>query len=411
MMRLRMGTILVIAMLCLAPTAALSDLTTYNQDFEGLDAGQWDALGADGWVIFANVFGPDWAWWYNYGAFPAPNHEFGFSAIVVGEGGSRQGDQQLVTYSDYNNGNHHDDTDAIIESNVFREQWIGAADVGKTMRFKFDAKRGNIELGSTASAFIKTLNPAWGWATTNFIQTDMTSIDAEWASYTVSIYIDPSLEGQLLQFGFVNWASNAEGSGIFYDNIDFGIAPLSVSLDIRPEGCPNPLDNRSQGDLPVALLGSADFDVNNIDIASLQLHGVAPIRSGYEDVAEPFTGDLCGCTENGPDGFMDLTLKFPTQEIRDTIGMASGIHTVTLTGALLDGTPIEGQDCVIMVGSPASRGRPLVGDASSSENSLDYDSGTIRNADPRDRTTTVEPRTRGGVARKPKYQRSRTETE
>jgi hypothetical protein len=411
MMRLRMGTILVIALLCLAPTAALSDLATYNQDFEELDAGQWDALGADGWLVFANVFGPDWGWWYNYGAFPAPNHEFGFSGILLGQGGPRQGDQQLNIYSDYNNGNHHDDTDAIIESLVFREQWIGAADVGTTMRFKFDAKRGNLEGGSIASAFIKTLAPAWGWATTNFIQTDMTSIDADWASYTVSIYIDPSLDGQLLQFGFVNWASNAEGSAIYYDNIGFGIAPLSVSLDVRPGGCPNPLDNRSQGDLPVALLGTAEFDVSLIDMASLRLQGVAPIRSDHEDVAEPFAGDVCGCNENDPDGFIDLTLKFATQEIRDTIGMSSGLHTLTLTGALLDGTAIEGQDCVIMVGRPAPRGRPTVGDASSSENSLDYNSDTIRTASPRDRTTTVEPRTRSAAASKPKYRRARTETE
>ena len=60
---------------------------------------------------------------------------------------------------------------------------------------------------------------------------------------------------------------------------------------------------------------------------------------------------LCGCTESGPDGFLDLTLKFRMRDILDAIGSAtSGDQVLTLTGTLLDGTPIEGQDCVVIVG-------------------------------------------------------------
>ncbi len=36
------------------------------------------------------------------------------------------------------------------------------------------------------------------------------------------------------------------------------------------------------GVLPVAILGSADFDVSEIDISSLLLEGVAPLRGNYE---------------------------------------------------------------------------------------------------------------------------------
>jgi hypothetical protein len=61
----------------------------------------------------------------------------------------------------------------------------------------------------------------------------------------------------------------------------------------------------------------------------------------------------------GPDGFMDMTLKFDTEEFLDAIGpLGIGSHVLTLTGALLDGTAIEGQDCTIVVGGggrPASR--------------------------------------------------------
>ena len=352
-MRLRVSTILVTALLCLAPSASWADLAPYGQDFEGLldsasDQPDQVALANDGWLIFVNVFGPDWGYWYGYGPFPAPNGGFGgpaFSAVVVGEGGPDQGDQQLVVFSDYNNGNHGDGSNAIIESNVFQEQVIGAADVGDTWTFEFDAKRGNIEGGSAAAAFFKIIGGSF-----IYIPLEMTNIPDTWDRYSLSITIAPEWVGSLLQFGFINFASNYEGSGILYDNVVFK-GPLTVDLDIRPEGCPNPLNTTSRGLLTAALLGTAEFDVSTIDVASLQLEGLAPVHFAYEDVATPFGGDLCGCTEAGPDGFTDLTLKFDNQDFVDAVGpLARGSYELTLTGALLDGTPFEGQDCILVVG-------------------------------------------------------------
>jgi hypothetical protein len=362
-----MGAILAVALLCAAPTATWA-LTPYSQDFEALDQQAPNALANDGWVTFVNVFGPDWAWWYNYPGGPAPNGGPRFSGIDIGQGGPAQGDQQLVIYNDYQNFNHGDGSNAIIEVNVFQEQMVDAADVGKTWRFSFDAKRGNIELASMAGAFIKTLDPAQGYLLTNFLQVPTTDLPYEWGSFQVDIFVDAGLEGQILQFGFINWASRYEGSGIFYDNLSFGVAPVSVSLDIRPEGCPNPLQNASRGLLPVAVLGTADFNVADIDVASLRLEGVAPVRWDYEDEATPYGGELCGCTEEGSDGWTDLTLKFDAPALTAVIGAPSGSEVVlNLTGALLDGTPIEGQDCAIVVGRamrPGIEDRPLSGDNS-----------------------------------------------
>lgn len=349
-MRTRMSTALVIVVLCVAPVT-WADLAPYGQDFEGLAPAPQElpatSLGEDGWLGYVNVFGPDWNRWYGYGPFPAPNHGAVISAVVTEQGGPEQGDQQLSVFSDYWNGDHANG--AWIEVNVFQEQVIGAADVGDTWRFEFDAKRGNIDGSSMAAGFIKTLNPAAGYAMTNFIQADMTYIPDTWGGYSIDIEIDPSLEGQILQFGFVNWATAYQGSGIYYDNVNFDVAPLSVGLDIRPEGCPNPITS-SRGLLPVALLGAADFDVSLVDVDTLRLEGLAPFLSAYEDVASPFTGDLCGCTDVGPDGFIDLALKFKTQDILAAIESSGGSQVLTLTGALLDGTRIEGQDCIVFVG-------------------------------------------------------------
>ncbi|KKL82901.1 hypothetical protein LCGC14_1980120, partial [marine sediment metagenome] len=120
-----------------------------------------------------------------------------------------------------------------------------------------------------------------------------------------------------------------------------------------PGGCPNPVNVKSKGVLPVAILGSADFDTATIDPASIELAGVRPIRSSIEDVAGPAaeTSD-CNCGEDGPDGIDDLTLKFETQEIVGALGEVNtgDVRTLTLTGVTQDGIPIEGADCVTIVG-------------------------------------------------------------
>jgi hypothetical protein len=357
-MKVRVGTILVGVFLCLAPVASWADLAPYGQDFEGLvpaPQAPESSLGEDGWKFFANGFDAFGNYLFGYGPFPAPNHGEAISAVVLGQGGSSQGAQQLSVFSNYGDPVHGvcDDSTSedciFLESNVFQEQVIGAADVGTTWRFEFDAKRGNIEGVTTAKAFIKTLHPTQFWLS-SFIFIDMTGVPSTWDGYSRDIFIAPELEGHILQFGFLNTATAYEGSGIYYDNVGFDLAPLRVDLDIKPGGCPNPFNGRSQGLFPVALLGTADFNVSDIDVDSLQLEGVDPFLVQYEDVAEPFAGDLCGCTEAGPDGILDLSLKFRTEDLVAAIGpIQRGDRVLTLTGALLDGTAIEGQDCVVVL--------------------------------------------------------------
>jgi hypothetical protein len=207
-------------MVCLVPAAGHA-LMPYSQDFEGLSQADPNALANDGWLVFGNVFGLDWAYWYGYGPFPAPNGGNAFCAIAAGQGGPAQGAQQLSVYSDYNNTDH---PVAYIEANVFQEQPIGPGDVTEMWVFEFQAKLGNLEGSSTALAFIKTLDPDNNYNMTNFITVDMTSIPTTWSDHSLSIVIDPSLEGQILQFGFLNVATNYEGSGVFYDNINWYIS-------------------------------------------------------------------------------------------------------------------------------------------------------------------------------------------
>ncbi len=60
-----------------------------------------------------------------------------------------------------------------------------------------------------------------------------------------------------------------------------------VPLDIKPQACPNHLNVKSHGTVPIAILGAFDFDVTTIDIASIRILDVAPQRSSLKDVATP----------------------------------------------------------------------------------------------------------------------------
>ena len=134
------------------------------------------------------------------------------------------------------------------------------------------------------------------------------------------------------------------------------LASIPVDIDIKPESCPNPLNIDDKGMISVAVLGTEDFDVFMIDPASIRLAGIGPVRSSYEDVATPVPdlGDICECTTAGPDGFIDLTLKFNVQEIVAALGEVNdGIELeLTLTGALYEAfsaTPIQGKDCIVII--------------------------------------------------------------
>jgi len=135
-----------------------------------------------------------------------------------------------------------------------------------------------------------------------------------------------------------------------------------VALDVKPGGCPNPLNVKSRGKLPIAVLGTADFDVTTIDPVTIRLEGVAPLRSSLEDVSAPFEPlngkEDCNldCTSEGPDGWLDLTLKFHTQDIVEVLGetLYRECRVLTLTGHLKEefgSTPIEGEDVILILGS------------------------------------------------------------
>jgi hypothetical protein len=164
-----------------------------------------------------------------------------------------------------------------------------------------------------------------------------------------------------------------EAIGLLYGETRISRIPVEVPVDIKPGSCPNPINVRSRGVTPAAILGAADLDVATIDPTSIRLNGIAPARSGYEDVGTPFMPYVgkedcdMDCVDSMADGWMDLTLKFDTQALATTIdGSEGGTCTVmTLTGNFTEefgGGPIIGEDVVVVI-APGTIQDPSTGTA------------------------------------------------
>jgi hypothetical protein len=210
---------------------ATAQVSLYSQDFEGLAIGDPGALGADGWLVGANVFDPTGTtFFYNYFAFPAPNGGPAFSAIIADASNPPQGAQQIVVYNDYNNGTEHG-LGNLVEAVFFRESVIGAGDVGSTFEFTFDARQQDLAAPVVAQAFIKILDPLAGYSATAFETQDTSALPGTWSTFTLSTTIDPSQVGQIFQIGMDSTGSNFTPSGIAYDNVSLALAPAALPGD------------------------------------------------------------------------------------------------------------------------------------------------------------------------------------
>jgi hypothetical protein len=156
---------------------------------------------------------------------------------------------------------------------------------------------------------------------------------------------------------------------------EFQVTELAAFLDIKPGACPNPLNRSSHGVLPMALVGSEDFDVTQVDVDSLELTradglggSVRPLRGPpgpgirVQDVATPFDGELCDCHDLHDDGIPDLEMKFDMPETAAVLELddfpGGTLVKLTLTGELLDTTRFSASDCVILVPPGPGPGAP-----------------------------------------------------
>jgi hypothetical protein len=134
--------------------------------------------------------------------------------------------------------------------------------------------------------------------------------------------------------------------------------PFSVCVDIRPGLCPNHLRLESSLTVPIAILGTMDFEIAQVDPATVRLSRdgtdgeVEPVGWAYADVGTPVIGGLCACHKLRGDGLDDLKFEFSIEDVAAMLGLdqhsGERIH-VTLSGNLMTGESIEGADCVHVI--------------------------------------------------------------
>ncbi|WP_416397164.1 fibro-slime domain-containing protein [Allohahella sp. A8] len=134
------------------------------------------------------------------------------------------------------------------------------------------------------------------------------------------------------------------------------LTPLAVPFDLKPGACPNPVQVKGGGVLAVAILGTPGFDVSMVDVDSVRILGLAPLRFDYDDVATPYAlregkAGYMDCHEDAADGQLDLTMKFDKKAVVERFGPVTDGQSVTVVieGKLYDGTAFEGEDVALIL--------------------------------------------------------------
>ena len=203
----------------------------------------------------------------------------------------------------------------------------------------------NLNFIQVEDSMIKISNNDW---TTYGIPYDQVKVaytdDPDIGCYEISIedfsmFVDFSLGADYYQM-FVYSGGIIDDLG--EDSAKAHIYPTTlqtVQIDIKPGSDPNSFNNNGNGVIPVAILGSMDFDVMNIDPGTVELEGVGVRVVGKSNKLLAHNEDVNG------DSHKDLVVQI---EVSDHIFLG-GCTMTTVSGKLIDGTPFEGQYTICIV--------------------------------------------------------------
>ncbi|BDG03125.1 CARDB domain-containing protein [Anaeromyxobacter oryzae] len=134
--------------------------------------------------------------------------------------------------------------------------------------------------------------------------------------------------------------SNEGNNKVFLGSMVVGPAAttLRVGIDIKPGSFPNSINLGSGGNVPVAILSSADFDATTVDPLSVTLES-SPVVLRGNGTPSASVQDVNG------DGLLDLVVHVETS----TLKLTSQSTEAVLQGRTLAGVAIAGTDSVNIV--------------------------------------------------------------
>lgn len=110
---------------------------------------------------------------------------------------------------------------------------------------------------------------------------------------------------------------------------------LSVDIDIKPWSCPNAVNLKSRGVVPVAILSTSTFDATTVNPSTVTFGpgAASPTTGGHiEDV--------------NLDGLLDIVFQFNVQDCN----FYPGLGGANLWGQTYGGTVINGYDSLKIIG-------------------------------------------------------------
>ena len=166
------------------------------------------------------------------------------------------------------------------------------------------------------------------------------TIDMELIAYdgtvaTVNLNAGHSIEFEPQSFTIISSLTNARAVSVFIDEAEFFVNPGErkqiVTIDIAPVSQRNPINTKEYGIIPVVIYGSANLDVNRIDIDSLLL-------TGHDIKIDSITNNMAVIDHINNDSYPDLVVTFKNIDN----GFLNDPGSDILIGNLSDGTTISG---------------------------------------------------------------------
>ncbi len=151
-----------------------------------------------------------------------------------------------------------------------------------------------------------------------------------------SIVAVPAVDVNELDQGTSFDLTNVVGIGF-----DFWVddGPLVINIDIKPGSFPNSINLSSSGVVPVAILGTATFDVTTVDPDTIALAGAGVMMVGKSSKY------LCSLDDINVDTYIDLICNVYTANFIIELGESA----VILDAKTFDGQSLRGEDIVRIV--------------------------------------------------------------